>query len=214
MKRREFVAGMVAVPVAGFVRPEALPVRRATFEEIGSAVLLTLALPTLFRRGDKEALVSIDSGFDTTLLFELRLWRYGVREKIVDVEHTVKLRWDPWKRRYVVRAQTSTGWNKREFELRDDALAAATTLKRVRLTSSSALQRAEDGTGPYYFVEVLALRNPLLGPKGRLAERPSDRGGGRDLEWFSRLVDVVAGERAVAEETLHLRTNPFYLPPR
>lgn len=214
MKRREFVAGAVAVPFAAFLRPETLALRRASFEEIGSSVVMSLALPGLFRRGDKEAVASIDSGFDTTLVFHLRLWKYGTRERIEDIEQEVKVRWDPWKKRYLVRTKTDRGWSKREFESRDKALSVSTTLSRVRLVAAHALKRSKGDAGPYYFVEVLALRNPLMRPDELVTRRHSERSVGRDLEWFARLVDVVAGERAIAEESLHVRTNPFYLPTR
>jgi len=214
VKRREFVASALVVPFAAWIRPEALPVRRATFEEIGNSVLLTLSLPGLFRRGDREAVASIDSGFDTTLAFRLRVWKYGSKVRIGDTEHEIKIRFDPWKKVYLVRSRTEKGWSKREFVAQEQALAAATTLSRVRVAASDALVRATANAGPYYFVEVLAMRNPMVRTENSNARAPSERSVGRDLEWFARLVDVVAGERAVAEETVHVRTNPFYLPPR
>lgn len=214
MKRREFVASVIAVPFAAWIRPEALPIRRASFEEIGNSVLLTLAVPGLFRRGDKEAVASIESGFDTTLAFRLRVWKYGTKVRVGDTDHEIKIRWDPWKKVYLVRSRTENGWSKREFAARDQALAAATTLSRVRVAAADALVRATANGGPYYFVEVLAMRNPMVRTDTSSPRAPSDRGVGRDLEWFARLVDVVAGERAIAEETVHVRTNPFYLPPR
>lgn len=214
MRRRDFVAGALAVPFAGFIRPESLPSRRAAFEEIGNSVMMTLAVPGLFRRGDREAVASIDSGFDTTLVFHLRAWRYGTRERVATVEREVKIRWDPWKKRYLVRTEMEKGATRREYDVREKALAAATTLSRIRLGSAESFVRSSGDQGPYYFVEVFALRNPLLRPEELVARRPSERSVGRDLEWFSSLVDVVAGERAVAEEVIHFRTNPFYLPPR
>ena len=65
--------------------------------------------------------------------------------------------------------------------------------------------------GPYYFVEVLALRNPIENPDGDSRKR--GRGGGRDLEFFARLVDSMVGERARAEKKIHVKTSPFYLLP-
>ncbi|MFO0632517.1 MAG: DUF4390 domain-containing protein [Nannocystaceae bacterium] len=209
MKRRTFVHGALALPLGFYARPETLPLKRASFEEVGSAVLMSLSLPALFRRYDREALESIDSGFDTTLQFTIKLWQHGSRKLIETREVLVRIRRDPWKRRYVVSTREDGVWTKRVFTERDAAVAAAVKLDRVRVAAVTSLERGEDG--PYYFATVLALRNPL--------SPAADFGGatgaqGRDLEWFGRLVDVLAGERAEAEESVHVRTNPFYLVPR
>jgi hypothetical protein len=209
VKRRTFMRGVVGVPVLAFARPDTLPIRRATFEEVGSSVLVTVTLPTLFRRYDREALASIDSGFDTTIHYQLKVWQVGTRELIGTQEVLVKIRRDPWKKRYVVSTRDTGGWTKRSFVNRDEAVAAAVKLDRVRIASVGDLERG--AAGPYYFVEVLALRNPIGQVGGDAA---SGRAQGRDLEWFGRLVEVLAGERAEAEEIVHLRTNWFYLEDR
>jgi hypothetical protein len=208
------LAGLIAAPAAPaypMVRPESLTSRKAVFEEVGDDVRMTLALPSLIRARDTAALKSIDSSFDTTLRYSLRLWEYGKRELVSSRVVIVKIRRDPWKKRYVVSRRGGGGrWSKRFFEDRDAAVAAATSLSRQKVASVSQLERSDDG--PYYFVEVLALRNPIDNPTGKDG-RAQGRGGGRDQQWFSRLVDVLAGERARAEKTVHVRTNPFYLVP-
>lgn len=208
--RRGFLLGAFFVPLAGLVRPDAVPTRRALFEEVDGQVMLTIELPGLFRWSDTEALASIDSGFDTNLVYALRLWKYGGRALLREFEFTVKVRRDPWTKQYVVRTETGEGWVKREFELRAEALVHATTLRRVPLIATPKLER-----GPhYYFVEVIALRNPLETEAAGRSRWSSERGGGRDLEWFGRIVEIVAGEAPQAEESVHVRTNPFYLLPR
>lgn len=209
MRRRAYLRGLVALPLLGFARPDTLPMRRATFEEVGSSVLMTLSLPPLFRRYDRDALDSIDSGFDTTLHFTVKLWQHGSRRLIDTREVLVRIRRDPWKKRYVVSTREGGTWSKRTFAERDPAIAAAVKLDRVKVAATSALERGAGG--PYYFVTVLAQRNPLAPPADFAS---STSAAGRDLEWFGRLVDVLAGERAEAEETMHIRTNPFYLVPR
>jgi hypothetical protein len=204
--RRRFMLALLALPLLGFVRPDTLPLRRASFEEVGNSVLMTVSLPTLFRRYDRDALDSIDSGFDTTLHFTVKLWEHGTRRLVDARELLVRIRRDPWKRRYVVSTRESGVWRKRTFTERDDAIAAAVKLDRVRVAAVNQLERGEHGHS--YFVEILALRNPLDPPDDFAG---STRAQGRDLEWFGRLVDVLAGERAEAEETVHVKTNPFYL---
>ncbi len=207
MRRRDLLRGFVAVPAVALARPN-MPVLKltATFEEVGSSVLMTLSVPTLFRKYDKDALESIDSGFDTTLHFTLKLWQYGKNRLIETHEVLVRIRRDPWKKRYVVSTRESGQWSKRTFTDREAAVAAAVKLDRVRIAATSSLERGDDA--PYYFVTVFAQRNPLE-PAADFAGSTSAQG--RDLEWFGRLVDVLAGERALAEETVHVRTNRFYL---
>lgn len=209
MRRRAYLRALLALPLLGFARPNTLPRLVAAFEEVGNSVLMTLSLPTLFRRYDKDALDSIDSGFDTTLHFTVKVWQYGKGQRLIDTrEVLVRLRRDPWKKRYVVSTRENGEWTKRTFADRDAAVAAAIKLDRVRIANVNALERGEDA--PYYFATVFAQRNPLE-PASDFASATG--APGRDLEWFGRLVDVLAGERAEAEETVHVRTNRFYLVP-
>jgi len=204
------LAGLVSLPALGFARPETLLQKKAVFEEIASSVQMTLSLPALFRKTDKEALESIDSGFDTTLRFEIDVWEHGVRAiKIASRTVIVKVGKDPWTDKYAVKTQGNTGWIRRTFNTRDAAIEAAVTLDRIRICDVALLTRGTYEEGPFYFCSVLAMRNPVKdpGPAGRRR-----RGGDRDLEWFGRLVDALAGERARAEEIVNVKTNPFYLP--
>ncbi len=215
MKRRELFAGLLAVPampIAPMVRPKSLQTLKAKFEEIGEDVRMTLKLPSLIRARDTDALKSIDSGFDTTLRYSLRVWEDGTREMVTSRVVVVKIRRDPWKKRYVVSRRGETGWTKRFFEKRAAAVAAATSLTRQKIASVAQLERTAELGVPSYSVEILALRNPIDESTDK-DTRARGRGGGRDLEWFSRLVDTLAGERARAEEVLRVRTTSFYLVP-
>jgi hypothetical protein len=208
VKRRVFLVGALSAPLLGFARPDPTP-RKAEFEEAGSSVLMSLDLPGLFKKHDTEAIKSIDSSFDTTLEFTVTLWEYGTRQKLTEQTVVRKIRRNPWKKQYEVSTRRGKGWAKHTFEKRDDAISFATSLHRVRVAATEDLERGEDS--PTYHVEVLALRNPMEG-RGRSGRRgSSDRSQGRDLEWFGRLVDILAGERALAEEVVHIKTNRFYL---
>jgi hypothetical protein len=210
LRRRGVLAGLVSLPALGFARPQDLLQKKAVFEEIASSVQMTLSLPALIRKSDKEALQSIDSGFDSTLRFEIDVWAHGVRAtKIASRTVIVKVGKDPWTDKYAVKTQGNTGWIRRTFTTRDAAVEAAVTLDRIRICDSALLTRGTGDDGPYYFCTVLAMRNPVKEP---VPGRRRRRGGDRDLEWFGRLVDALAGERARAEEIVNVKTNPFYLP--
>ena len=214
LRRRAFVAAALGLPLVAFVRPETLVQRPAEFAEIGNSIQMTIALPTLIRKSDLEALASIDSGFDTTIEYTLKVWEHGTRRLVATRTLVLKLRRDPWKKHYLLRTKGSSGWIKRSFETRDEAIAAAVTLDGVKVCSASLLERGGEA-GPFYFVEILAMRNPLRSPGDEEdGGTETRRGQGRDAEWFRHLVETLAGERARAEQVVHLRTNPFFLVPR
>ena len=174
---------------------------------------MTLALPALIRDNDLEAMASIDSGFDTTFEYTLKVWEHGTRQLVTTRTIVIKLRRDPWQKHYLLRTKGSTGWVKRSFQEHAKAIEAAVTLDGVKVCSSSLLERGGEA-GPFYFVEVLAMRNPLRRQRGVDGGPETRRGQGRDAEWFRRLVETLAGERARAEQVVHVRTNPFFLVPR
>lgn len=206
IKRRTLLLGALTTPLLlGFARTEH---RDAVFEEMGSSLVVTVDIPGLFKKHDADALASIDSGFDTNLHFQLKLFEYGKKRLVTQSTVVVKIRRDPWKKKYVVSTRGERGWTKRFFNDRAAAIRAATTLQRVKVAAISDLERGEEG--PYYFLEIVAQRNPLTSDAKR---GTTSRGTGRDLEWFGRLVEVLAGERAKAEETVNVRTNATYLVP-
>jgi hypothetical protein len=207
--RRTFLAGLLALPLLAFARPDTLPKARASFGEIAASVQMTLSLPKLIRPTDREAIASIDSGWDTTLEYHVTLWEYSTRRRISTRVIVVKIGKNPWLHRYVVKTKGSTGWVQRTFEDRAEAIEAAVTLDRIRLADAADLVRGSYEDGPFYFASVLAMRNPIKQEGGEHRRR---RGrGDRDLVWFGRLVETLAGERARAEEIVHVKTNIFYL---
>jgi hypothetical protein len=214
LRRRTFVTAALGLPLLAFARPETLVQRPAEFAEVGNSIQMTIALPALIRDNDLEALASIDSGFDTTIEYTLKVWAHGTRRLVATRTIVLKLRRDPWKKHYLLRTKGSSGWIKRSFMSRHDAIAAAVTLDGVKVCSASLLERGGEA-GPFYFVEILAMRNPLREARGeRDVGTETHRGQGRDAEWFRRLVETLAGERARAEQVVHVRTNPFFLVPR
>ncbi len=213
LPRRAVLAGLLTAPLVGFARPEALTQRAAQFAEIANSIQMTVALPVLIRATDEAALKSIDSGFDTTLEYTLKVWEHGTRRLVASRIVIIKLRRDPWKKHYLLRTKGNSGWVKRSFATRAKAIEAAVTLDGIKVCSASKLDRGGEA-GPFYFVEILAMRNPLRKRRGGGRGTETHRGQGRDAEWFRRLVETLAGERARAEKVVHVRTNPFFLLPR
>ncbi|MFY0531985.1 hypothetical protein [Nannocystis pusilla] len=98
----------------------------------------------------------------------------------------------------------------RYYTERDEAIARATTLDRVRVGRVSALQRGPDAV---YFATVVGQRNPI--DRDLLAPQSGDewdRGQGRDLSVFSRWVGIFVRATQSAEQTFAIKTVPgFYL---
>ncbi len=215
MRRRGFFGLVAALPLltaAGGL--ELLRARRARFEEVGDSVLMTVALPELLLTRDVDAMASLESAFRTRLEYEVALYRAGQSEPIELRRVTVLIQWDPWKERYVVETKepdrTAT---RRYFVGRDEAIAAAVTLDRVRVARASALER---GPKAVYFTTVVGQRNPI--EKGLLSPEEGDgdgRGQGRDLSVFSRWVGIFIRATQVAEKTVAVKSTPaFYQVPR
>lgn len=211
MKRRVFLGGSLVLPPL-LLRGEAILVRRAQFEEGGDWLLMTLDLPELFPARDREALDSIDSGFATVVRYDLELHRLGLTgpQKLIALE--ARIQYDLWNQRYVVSGYADgQRTTRRTFAGRADAIRAVTKLQRIRIAKTADLGRGANG--PYYYVVVVARRNPV-DPATVAGLDPATRARGSDVRWFARLLDFLADRAPDAEETLSVRTNPFYLLPR
>lgn len=211
MRRRAFLLAGLSLPLVAAGPLEFLRPRRARFEEVGDAVLMTVALPELLSTRDPDAMASLESAFATTLVFEIVLYRAGHQLPVEQRQRIVKIQYNPWKERYVVTtSDVGRATQVRYYSDRDEAIARATSLDRVRVARVSALQRGEDAV---YFATVVAQRNPLdkdmLAPDGGEA---LDRGQGRDLSVFSRWVGIFVRATQSAEKTFAVKTVPaFYL---
>ena len=211
MRRRALLAGMASLSLVSAMRPDTLLLRRARFEEVGAAIMVTVAFPELLRTRDREAMASLDSGFETTLVYDLILHEYGTNRVLEQHRRVVKVRYDYLNRRYEVTTRDDGGARaRRYFPRRADAVEAAMSLRRMRVGRTEGLGRGEDG--PFYYVTVLGQRNPLAPAQIDTGLDPgTGRAQGRDTRWFSRFVNFLAGELPEAEETVRFRTQPFYL---
>ena len=211
MKRRQLLAGVPAVGFTALFRPETFVIRKAVFEEVGDSVLMSTVFPELLRKRDREAVASIDSGFTTTLVFDIAVLEYGTNQTIAQVRRVVELRYHLYLKKYeVVVRHGSVLAPPRYFTQRDAAIDAGLEMRRVRIVGANRLRR-QPARG-YYYVTVLGQRNPTDSIRGIHDLDPeAGRAQGRDVRWFSRFLDFLAGDVPQAEETLVVRTQPFYL---
>ncbi len=212
MRRRALLLAGLSLPLLGASGLELLRNRRAKFEEVGDGVLMTVAMPELLPTRDDDAMASLESAFATTLVFEIVVYRAGHSVPVDQRSRVVKIQYNPWKERYVVTtSDPGRAAQVRYYTGRDEAIARATTLDRVRVARVSGLQRGADNI---YFATVVGQRNPI--EKGLLSPEDSDgRGQGRDLSVFSRWVGIFIRATQSAEKTVAIKTTPaFYLVPR
>lgn len=191
---------------------ELLRLRRARFEEIGDSVLLSVSLPELLPARERDAMASIESGFATTLSFEIKLYRTGSTQVLARHLRVVKIQWNPWKERYSVQIQDpGLGPATRYFRERSQAIEKAVSIDRFRIALAAHLDRGRRAT---YFVTVVGQRNPLDEPVAE-AETTNGRGQGRDLSAFSRWIGIFIKSAPKAEKTFAVRSSPaFYLVPK
>lgn len=211
MRRRAFLLAGLSLPLVAAGPLEYLRPRRAKFEEVGDAVLMSVAMPELLSARDQDAMASLESAFATTLVFEIVLYRAGQHAPVEQRQRIVKIQYNPWKERYVVTtSDVGRATQVRYYSSRDEAIARATALDRVRVARVGALQRGDDAV---YFATVVAQRNPL--DRDLLAQGAGedlDRGQGRDLSVFSRWVGIFVRATQSAEKTFAIKTVPaFYL---
>lgn len=204
--RRGLIAWIAAIPLlaaaGGDPEPQA---RKARFEEVGDDVRMTVALPELLATDDAAAMDSLEAAFATTLTYEIDVHRGRAGEPIERRRVLVRIQWNAWKERYVVAVdEPGRGQTTRDFIDRDQAIAAAVTLDRLRVAAAADLERGPEAT---YFATIVGQRNPV--------ERGLLSSGGREGSTFARWIGLFIRSERRAERTVELRTSPaFYLVPR
>jgi hypothetical protein len=198
--------------LAAFARPDTLPLRRGRFEEVGSWITVTLPFPELLRPRDREALAWLESGFETTFVYEVHLWPWSGPGPVARHVREVRLRWDHLAQKFeAILRDDGAAPVRATWATREEALAGVLEARRLRVGLAAELTRGGP-EGPFYMVSVLAQRNPLEGSAGDDELDPAaGRAQGRDSRWFSQFVGFLAGDVPEAEVTVRVRTQPFWL---
>lgn len=181
--------------------------RKARFEEVGDTVLMTIALPELLAPDDVPAINSLDAAFATTLTYEIAVYRAREKDPLERRRVIVRIQWNAWKERYVVVVEEpGRPGTTRLYTDRDEAVAAATTLDRLRVIRAGALERGPEAT---YFATVIAQRNPV--ERGLRSLPVGDPAGGEGST-FARWIGIFIRAEQRAERTVAIKTSPaFYL---
>jgi len=188
---------------------EPIATRRMAFAERGKHLVLTTAFTELF---DRDAFAKISSGFPTTAVVRLYVYRRLRTEAPVSLallEFDVV--YDLWDEVYVVRSRGPLGEKQLRTRSRAKAVQAMTELDRMPIAS---LDRVP--IGPHYFVAMVVELNPvspeLLAEMRHWLSKPA---GETSLDssssFFGSFVSVFVNPKLEqADRTLRIRSQPFY----
>ena len=183
--------------------------QKMKFTEKDGTIRVTTSIAKLF---DSAAYEALGSGFESTILVRMWVYRKGESEPVGFQVLQRKVIYDMWDEVYEVQLEGPGGATKSKVKYRAEALKLLTSIRSVPVAYSDDLPFGEH----HYLVMVIEL-NPLseetLAEVRRWLTKGSggglDRGGGL----FGSVVSVFVNPRvAEADRVLRLRSQPFYRP--
>jgi hypothetical protein len=185
--------------------------KRGRFHEEGKSITATVGFREMF---DGKLRGRLRSGFATTVVMRIYLYRKGGGRPISFSVRTLRAVYDLWEERYLLRVQDHRG--KSVVRLRDDrkVVDKLTSLWHFPISAIDQLRPSDQ-----YFVAVIAEVNPmseqLLEEVRRWLRNP--HGGHRRVSsesFFGSFVSIFVNNKIRrAEKTFRLRTQPFYRRP-
>jgi len=201
----------VVLALALLPAADEVPVRQVRFEERGRFLTMSVGLPEL---ADDALKKRIRSGFASTIVLRVYLYREGLREPLGLTVRTYRVSYDLWEERYLVQIQDPSGYlNLPPFKTEAEALARITQLDGFPL---APLEKVP--VGVRHFVAVLIEINPIspahLAEMRRWLARPggSERVSGGDTFFGSFISVFVNNKVSEAERELKFRSQPFFRP--
>jgi len=187
--------------------------RRMGFAERGKNLALTTSFTEVF---DREAFEKISSGFVTTVVVRIYVYRATRTEAPVSLA-LLKLEvvYDPWDEVFEVRSRGPLGEKQVRTRSRAQALRLMTELDEMPIAPLDRLP-----IGPHHFVAMVVELNPispeLLAEMRRWLSRPA---GETSLDssssFFGSFVSVFVNPKLEqADRTLRIRSQAFYRAPR
>jgi hypothetical protein len=154
MRRRGFIALPVALLAARAVRAAGLPVRTTGLARRNGKLLISVGVPDIIQPANAERLTS---GFATTVLVRVALFREGVRDPLVQSYRLADIVYDLWDEKFRVRrSDAHGGGDLRDATTSAEAVALAANLVQFPVADLSLLQ-----PGATYRLSFSADLNPL-----------------------------------------------------
>lgn len=206
------VALAIALAPAGAARADddVRPVKqKMRFTEKGDRILVTTTISKLF---DSAAYEALGSGFESTVLVRMWVYRKGRADPVAFQALERKAIYDMWDEVYEVQLDGPDGRVKHKVKYRAEALKLLTAVEGIAIADTADIP-LED----HHYLVIVAELNPVS--EETLAEVRQwltkgsggglDRGGGL----FGSLVSVFVNPKiADADRVLRLRSQPFYRP--
>lgn len=183
--------------------------QKMKFTEKDDSILVTAKINTLF---DADAFEALGSGFESTVLVRMWVYRKGVSAPISFQVLQRKVIYDMWDEVYEIQLDSPDGREKLKVKQKSEAFRLLTTLDAVPIAFSEDLPYEK-----HHVLVVVAELNPVseetLAEVRRWLTKGSggglDRGGGV----FGSVVSVFVNPKiADADRVLRLRSQPFYRP--
>lgn len=203
------VFGMLALVVGTPpARAEPPDYKKMRFVERGKNLAVYASFTELF---DKEAYEALSSGFPTTVVTKLYLYRK--KQELPVVVHVLSTRvvYDLWDEIYLLRVDSPGGRQNLRIRSRIDVLERLTSFKNYPIANLASIE-----IGPHYFVALEVELNPV--DEERLAEmrrwltKPtSETRLDSSSSFFGSFVSVFVNPKMQkADRILRLRSQPFY----
>lgn len=205
-------AALLTLATAPALADDDIVGRRMAFAEKGGHLVLSTSFPELI---DREAQAALSSGFPTTVVVRVYVYRKGEEELPVSLAVLqLDAVYDLWDEVFVVRVQGPFGTTTVRHASRARAVEALTTLRAV---AAAPLRRVP--IGPHHFAAVVAELNPVSDELMAEMRRWLTRRAGDRLDasssFFGSFVSVFVNPRLeAADRVVRLRSQPFYRVPR
>lgn len=200
---------VAAAAVAARADDDAPLRQKMRFVEQGDRITVTATISKLF---DSAAYEALGSGFESTVLVRMWVYRKGVAEPVAFGALERRAIYDMWDEVYELQLDGPDGRDKLKVKYRAEALKLLTAIEAVPIV---ALEDVPLET--HHYLVIVAELNPVseetLAEVRRWLTKGSggglDRGGGL----FGSLVSVFVNPKiADADRVLRLRSQPFYRP--
>jgi len=204
------IAAAVALAPARAIADEDAPIKqKMRFTEKGGRIYVSTTISKLF---DAAAYEALGSGFESTILVRLWVYRKGASTPIAFQALERRVIYDMWDEVYEVQLDGPDGRAKYKVKSQAEALKLLTAIEMVPVADADLLPLEK-----HHVLMLVAELNPVseetLAEVRRWLSKGSggglDRGGGL----FGSVVSVFVNPKiAEADRVLRLRSQPFYRP--
>jgi hypothetical protein len=202
----------VIVGAAHRARAEEVTAKKMSFAERGGQLVVSTTFTELF---DQDSYLALSSGFPTTVVIRLYVYRKGRKLPVSLRVATVRVVYDLWDEVYEIERRDQSGVHDKRLDSRVDSLRELTQLRRFPLADLDDI-----AIGPHYFLGAVIELNPVeeetLAEMRRWLTRPaSETRLDTSSSFFGSFVSVFVNPKLEdAERSVRLRSQPFYRVPR